>query len=127
MRDLSGRPAVWPAKSLHPGFHDWMLEVCHRAGYLPRIVHEVSTYDELLDAVAAGVGIGFVKQSSAQRLQMKGVMFQNLAEPGLVVRTGVIYRLDHSSSSLSALLRILKDLADCDEDSNESSAKRGPV
>lgn len=123
LRDLSGSPSVWPAKSLNPGLRGWMLATCDKAGCAPRIVHEVLTCDELLDAVAAGVGIGFVKRSTAQRLQMKGVIFRDLADPGLVVRTAVVYRTDHSSSSLSALLRVLKDLADCDEASSDSSSR----
>ena len=121
LRDLSGTPAVWPVKSLNPGFYDWMLRSCHRAGYVPRIVHEVSTCDELLDAVGNGIGFGFIKQSISLRLQMKGVVFRELVKPGLVVQTGVVYRTDTSSHSLKALLRVLKDLPNCEAEVSDSS------
>lgn len=124
LRGLSEMPSIWPAKSLYPGFYDWMKGCCQRAGCVLRIAKEASTYDELLDAVGNGLGFGMVQESLSLRLRMKGVVFRELLEPGLVVRTGVAYRTDASSGNLSALLHVLRSLSNCEEDS-PARAPRG--
>lgn len=111
--DLSAEPAVWLKRSVNPVLYEQLLHSCQEAGWVPRIAHEVSTYDELLDAVGTGIGLGLVTELMARRLQAKGVVFCELADPGLAVQTGVIYRANNSSKNLLALLRVLKDLGNC--------------
>jgi len=117
LAELSGMPGIWPAKSLYPSFYDSMEKSCQQAGCVLQIVKEASTSDELLDAVGNGLGFGLVQRSLSLRLQMKGVVFRELSEPRLLARTGVAYRTDASSRNLNALLQVLRDLSNCEEDS----------
>ena len=103
-QDFANEPIIWIAKTLHPALHEYLLETCQRLGYLPRIAHEVNTVSELFDLVAAGIGIGFVKRSTAEQAFARGVVFRELTGLKLFIDTGVAYRSDNRSEALQALL-----------------------
>jgi DNA-binding transcriptional LysR family regulator len=109
LQDLANEPIIWIAKALHPALHQYFLESCQRLGYVPRIVHEISTVSELLDLVAAGAGIGFVKMSIIERVREPGVVFRALNGPKLFIDTGVAYRADNRSEALQVLIQLLRE------------------
>lgn len=115
LRELSGEPAVWFASEVNTALHDGLLNTCHKAGCVPNIVSYALTYDQMLDAISSGVGIGFVKESTARRMRVEGVVFRELQDTGLTIEIGVIYRPDKSSRALQALLQVLAELSDCNE------------
>jgi DNA-binding transcriptional LysR family regulator len=108
-QDLTNEPIIWIARSLHPALYQYFLESCQRLSYVPRIVHEINTVSELLDLVAAGAGIGFVKRSITERVREPGVVFRELSGPKLFIDTGVAYRADNRSEALRALIQLLRD------------------
>jgi DNA-binding transcriptional LysR family regulator len=108
-RDLANEPIIWIARALHPALHQYFLESCQRLGYVPRIVHEISTVSELFDLVGAGAGIGFVKRSIAERVREPGVVFRELSGPKLFIDTGVAYRADNQSEALRVLIKLLRE------------------
>jgi DNA-binding transcriptional LysR family regulator len=65
-QDLANEAIIWIARSLHPTLYEYFLESCQRLGFVPCIVHEISTISELFDLVGAGAGIGFLKRSIAE-------------------------------------------------------------
>jgi DNA-binding transcriptional LysR family regulator len=107
--DLADEPIIWMARALHPTLHEYLLESCRHSGYVPRIVHEINTISELLDLVAAGAGIGFVKMSIVERVREPGVVFRPMSGPKLFVDTGVAYRSDNRSEALQSLLQLLRE------------------
>ena len=115
--ELSGVAAVWLAREVNPALYDRLLGACQKGGCVPNIVRAALTYDEMLDAISSRVGIGFVKESTAHRMQMEGVVFRELKNARLSAEVGVIYRQDKSTRALQALLRVLVDLSDCDDES----------
>jgi DNA-binding transcriptional LysR family regulator len=108
-QDLANEPIIWIARALHPALHQYLLESCQRLGYIPRIAHEINTVSELLDLVAAGAGIGFVKMSIVERVREPGVVFRPLSGHKLFIDTGVAYRSESRSEALQALLRLLRE------------------
>src|ERR1700728_1466547 len=68
-QDLASEPIIWIARALHPALHQYILESCQRLGYVPRIVHEISTVSELFVRGGGGAGSGFVKRSIAERVR----------------------------------------------------------
>lgn len=108
-RDLVDEPVIGIARALHPALHEYFLESCQRLGYVPRIVHEISTISELFDLVGTGAGIGFVKKSIAERSREPGVVFRALSGPKLFMDTGVAYRADNCSEALRALIQLLRE------------------
>ena len=108
-QNLANEPIIWIARALHPALHQYFLESCQRLGYVPRIVHEINTVSELLDLVAAGAGVGFVKMSIIERVREPGVVFRPLSGPKLFIDTGVAYRSDNHSKALQSLLQLLRE------------------
>jgi DNA-binding transcriptional LysR family regulator len=115
LRELSGVASVWLAREVNAALYDRIRDTCHQSGCLPNIVRETLTYDEMLDAISSGVGPGFVKESTAGRLKMKGVIFRRLKDTPVTVEFGVVHRPEKSSGALRALLQVLAELSDCDE------------
>jgi DNA-binding transcriptional LysR family regulator len=113
MSELSGHAAVWLARDVNAALYDRLLDTCRRGGWQPNIVHEALTYDEMLDAISSGLGVGFVKETTARRMQVEGVVFRELKDTRVTVEFGVIHRPDKSSRALDALLDVLAGLSDC--------------
>jgi DNA-binding transcriptional LysR family regulator len=108
-QDLADEPIIWIARALHPALHQSFLESFQRLGYVPRIVHEINTVSELLDLVAAGAGIGFVKLSTVERVREPGVVFRPVTGRKLSIETGVAYRSNNRSEALRSLLQLLRE------------------
>jgi DNA-binding transcriptional LysR family regulator len=108
-QDFANEPIIWMARTLHPALHQYFVESCQRLGYVPHIVHEINTVSELLDLVAVGAGIGFVKMSIIERVREPGVVFRPLSGPKLFIETGVAYRSDSRSEALHSLLQLLRE------------------
>jgi DNA-binding transcriptional LysR family regulator len=106
---LANGAVIWFAKSLNPAFHEYFLESCQRVGYVPRIEREVNTVSELLDLVAAGAGIGFVKMSIVERVRERGVVFRPLSGPKLFIETGLAYRSANRSEALQSMPQLLRE------------------
>jgi DNA-binding transcriptional LysR family regulator len=117
LRELSGEAAVWLARDVNPALYDRLLDICHKSGCLPNIAHEALTYDEMLDAISSGLGAGFVKESTARRLQVRGIVFRELKDAHLSLEIGVVRRPEKSSRALEGLLHVFEELADCDKES----------
>ncbi len=116
--ELSGIAAVWLDREVNPALYDRLRDTCQKHGCVPHIVRTALTYDEMLDAVGSGVGIGFVKESTAHRIHVEGVVFRELRDVRMDIEIGVIHRPDKSSRALQAFLRVLASLSDCDEGSS---------
>ena len=108
-QSLANEPIIWIAKALHPTLHQHLLESCQRLDYVPHIAHEVNTVSELFDLVGAGVGIGFVKKSIAERVREPSVVFRELSGPKLFIDTGVAHRADNWSEALRVLIQLLRE------------------
>ncbi len=66
----------------------------------------------MFDAISNGIGVGFVKESTARRIQVKGIVFRELKDARVMVEFGVIYRSDKSSQALRVFLQVLANMAD---------------
>ncbi|MBN9662296.1 MAG: LysR family transcriptional regulator [Acidobacteria bacterium] len=108
--DLSEQPIVWFGKSINPFLYQHFVECCQRAGFTPNIVHEVSTVMEILDVVAGGIGIGFVKDSIPRRFRPEGIVFREINTPVLSLEVGIAYRRDTRSENLLTALEVLKQI-----------------
>ena len=107
--DFAKLPVIWMARSLHASLYEYLMESFGKLGYCLQIVHEVSTVPEMLDLVAAGVGIGFVKKSLAANAHEQGVIFREFDVPKLSIETGVAYRRDNKSEALRVFVQLLRE------------------
>src|ERR1700747_1079475 len=63
---------------MYPSYGDWLLKVCRRAGFKPRIVKEAYGAASALPFVAAGFGVAAVSEP-LQKIPAKDVIFRDLA------------------------------------------------
>ena len=63
---------------MYPNYDDWLLKVCRRVGFKPRIVKEADGAASALAFVAAGFGVAVVSEP-LQKIPAKDVIFRDLA------------------------------------------------
>ena len=63
---------------MYPNYGDWLLKVCRRVGFKPRIVKEADGAASALAFVAAGFGVAVVGEP-LQKIPAKDVIFRDLA------------------------------------------------
>ena len=79
---------------MYPNYGDWLLRVCRRVGFKPRIVKEADGAASALAFVAAGFGVAVVSEP-LQKIPAKGVIFRDLApEDSAWVPVGAAWKPD---------------------------------
>src|ERR1700720_1981805 len=79
---------------MYPNYGDWLLKVCRRVGFKPRIVKEADGAASALAFVAAGFGVAVVSEP-LQRIPAKDVVFRDLApEDRAWVPVGAVWKPD---------------------------------
>jgi DNA-binding transcriptional LysR family regulator len=112
LRELRNDPVIWIPPALHPTFNTYFLHRCRQAGYEPNVVQEVTSIGEMLDGVAAGVGVTFLNRS-IQRLREEGVEYRRLTDRGMLFEIGMAYRRDSRSQNLRTLIDGLRTRFRC--------------
>jgi DNA-binding transcriptional LysR family regulator len=62
---------------MYPNYGDWLLKVCRRVGFKPRIIQEADGAASALAFVAAGFGVAVVSEP-LQKIPAKDVIFRDL-------------------------------------------------
>jgi DNA-binding transcriptional LysR family regulator len=109
--EMAGQPIIWFGRHINPQLYQYLLERCQHAGFIPNIAHEVTTVMEMLDSVAAGVGISFVKDTIPSLFRPQGIVFREIAAPGLALDIGVAYRDGNNRENLITFFQALKQLS----------------
>jgi DNA-binding transcriptional LysR family regulator len=79
---------------LHPNYGDWLLKVCQRCDFKPRIVKEADGAASALAFVEAGFGVAVVSES-LEKIPARNVIFRNLVlEKNAWVPIGAVWRPD---------------------------------
>jgi DNA-binding transcriptional LysR family regulator len=79
---------------MYPNYGDWLLKVCQRVGFKPRIVKEADGAASALAFVAAGFGVVVVSEP-LQKIPAKDVIFRDLApEDRAWMPVGAVWRPD---------------------------------
>ncbi len=99
---------LWP-RHFSPASYDELLAVFRRAGFGPPITMagDLPSTHTVLGMIAAGLTIALVDPALRQ-MSAPGVVFRELAGPGVFTRTGVIYRQDDPSPILASFLHELR-------------------
>jgi len=83
---------------MYPNYGDWLLKVCRRVGFKPRIVKEADGAASALAFVAAGFGVAVVSEP-LQKIPAKDVIFRDLApEESAWVPVGAAWKPDAVSA-----------------------------
>lgn len=100
---LAEHPVVFWPRVNGPGMYDRIVDQVWPDSP-PHVVREEADDEQLLHAVAAGVGIAAVPAGRARTLRVHGVRLRHLSAPTPTIELGLAYRQDNTSASLRRLL-----------------------
>jgi DNA-binding transcriptional LysR family regulator len=79
---------------MYPNYGDWLLKVCRRVGFKPRIVKEADGAPSALAFVAAGYGLAVVSEP-LEKIPAKDVIFRDLCpEDRAWMPVGAVWKPD---------------------------------
>lgn len=91
------------------GFFNQVMELCRRAGFVPRLAGETAPMESVIGLVAAGVGIAIVP-AMAQKLRIAEVVYRRIEDSYASVDFVMAWRGDNGSPALAALLSIARSI-----------------
>lgn len=103
LAELAEEPFVSYPSHFRSVVYDAVLEACRKAGFEPRLKHEVGETSTLVAFVAAGLGVALVP-ASVQQLQITGAVYRPLAGTTEEVALALAYRSDDESVLLHRVL-----------------------
>jgi len=100
---------VGMSEETHPGFHQWLYEICQQAGFTPRILQDAELEPALMTFVAQGLGVTLAREQ-IERLPHPGVVFRPLA-PAVRTDYCIAWNRDNESRALLQYIQIVRTLA----------------
>jgi DNA-binding transcriptional LysR family regulator len=94
---LRDKPFILQPRSESVTFHDHVLALCRRAGFVPQVFQEATELFTILSLVRGGIGVSLVP-SSAVQMNVRGVSFRELRMPEAEWRIAIAW--NRSSSKL---------------------------
>lgn len=104
------------------GIHDLVRSVTARAGFIPKVSHEVEGHNVVTACVAAGLGIALVNEAAC-RHPMAGVVFREISPPSPEVRMTAMSRNDEVNPLVLSFIEQLKIVCN---DNHAASTEAGP-
>jgi len=123
LHDLHEQPLILVRRPGAPGLYANLLEACHAAGAVPRVVAEVERMMTSLNLVAAGVGLTVVP-ASMKGAHDKAIVYRDLLGPTqLDAPLTLLYRADRHQGALASFVALVGELAL--EPSARNASRRG--
>ena len=94
------------SETSYPGYRDWLVKTCERAGFTPKVLQDVDLERKMIQAVGAGLGIAIVPEQLKKR-EHENVMFRGL-DPLIMTEGCVAWRNENPSAALQAYIRIVE-------------------
>lgn len=107
--DLKAMFFVGMSEKTHPGFREWLCEVCRPADFTPRILQDAEIEPGLLRFVAEGLGVALAREQ-IKNLPHPGVLFRPL-RPVAKTDYCIAWNRDNDSRALQQYIQILRELA----------------
>lgn len=109
LKDLDPMFFVGMSKKTYPGSNEWLIEVCRKAGFTPRILQDADREPAVISFVAAGLGVALLPEQ-IKRLPNEGVVFRPL-QRRLTADSWAVWKADNSSGCLKQYIQIVKELS----------------
>jgi DNA-binding transcriptional LysR family regulator len=91
LSDLAAESFVCYPRDAGTSLYGQMISLCRAAGFNPRIGQEAREISTIVGLVAAGLGVALLP-ASLQRIQVDGVVFRRLSDPGAVTTMWLTWR-----------------------------------
>ena len=104
---LADEPFVHFARDVAPSLYDQVMELCRRAGFLPKVAQEVREWLTHISLVQAGLGVSLVPKS-IEKLRWDGVQYRPLdSSPNAII--DLCFRKDESAPTLTGFLAVARE------------------
>jgi DNA-binding transcriptional LysR family regulator len=107
--DLKSMFFVGMSEKTHPGFREWLNEICRPGGFTPRILQDAEIEPALMTFVAEGFGVTIAREQM-KSLPHPGVAFRPL-HPTVKTDYCVAWNRNNDSRALQQYLQVLRALA----------------
>jgi DNA-binding transcriptional LysR family regulator len=118
---LAGRPEIrleqlrnerwlFPPRDANPVLYDELISCCHKAGFTPDVIAEMTQRPRVVAQVACGIGIATLVKTMAH-LCIGGTTFHRLVRPTPMLECYLVYRKNPSSPLLKCFISACLELA----------------
>lgn len=107
--DLDDEPVVTGARERGPGFFDTMYSAVWGAR-APHVVRVEADEDQILRAVARGVGVSVITASRAATMQRPGVVVRRFAAPEPAVGLALAWRAADAGAQLARFVAVAREI-----------------
>jgi DNA-binding transcriptional LysR family regulator len=106
---LSNERWILPPREANPDLYDELISSCHKAGFTPDVIAEMTQRPRVISQVACGIGIATLVQTMTH-LCIGGTTFHRLIRPTPIVDCYLVYRKNPSSPLLKSFISICLEL-----------------
>jgi DNA-binding transcriptional LysR family regulator len=104
LRDIADEPLIVPVRDRNPAFRTWFLERCAAAGFVPKIVQEISHPHEAARLTEQHVGLSLVTRATAKHAPRGSTVFRPFADSKLAVEVQLVLRAEIAEPSLRSFV-----------------------
>jgi DNA-binding transcriptional LysR family regulator len=103
---LRDEPFVMPPRHISAGLYDKVMELCTRAGFMPRIVMEAHQISTILTLAAAGIGVAVIF-GGMRHAAIANLCFAEIADDYAFADLLVIHREGETAPTIRNFLELL--------------------
>jgi DNA-binding transcriptional LysR family regulator len=107
LKDLEPMFFISLSEASYPGYRQWLITACRRAGVSPKILHEANTERTLIQAVESGLGVALLPDQ-IKKLPGEDVSFRPITPP-VASQSCIAWKKENSSATLKAYLKTVTD------------------
>jgi DNA-binding transcriptional LysR family regulator len=108
-RELESEPFIMTPRQAGSAYYNIMMNVCYRAGFIPKVVLEAHEIETILSYVSAGMGISLIP-ALLQRHPVQGVVYKELLDQTSILGTSMAWRNDEKSQVALAFIELVRQL-----------------
>jgi DNA-binding transcriptional LysR family regulator len=101
---------ILPPRDANPVLYDELISCCHKAGFTPDVIAEMTQRPRVVAQVACGIGIATLVKTMAH-LCISGTTFHRLVRPTPMLECYLVYRKNPSSPLLKGFISACLELA----------------
>ena len=114
---------IMPPRDANPVLYDELISCCHKAGFTPDVIAEMTQRPRVVSQVACGIGIATLVITMAH-LCIGGTTFHRLVRPTPMLECYLVYRKNASSPLLKCFISTCIELARDFRQGNDKIAQR---
>lgn len=107
LRALAKEPFLLFSRAVGPGWFDEVIGACKKAGFEPKISHEVPQLYSVGILVAAGLGVSLVPSSIAEQVHVPGIRYVKITDPTPKARLALISSPSANSPPVQNFLALI--------------------